>query len=357
MEACAPSGESMMKNASKAYRRAHPPNASTTVVPDIHVLFEKIGAVAADDSPKAVRNHLMMLLCVLTGRRASSLVRIWDHRASLRMETRRIDTPDWAREHRTGAAEMLMELGRLPRRTMADDEFVVISLRAYMAKTSLTTGQAFDPWIELHENRFLPRLCPVRAMARHLQSIRGVKISMDLRYDAQTLVTFIRDDQGQKMKAAPLLVSLNGNPRVGLQASTLNSRVKDVLLDGKTRGHITRACVASYRRAHGESISATMALGAWKTEEAFRKHYYRVLSTPVAAARLWDVNIPDWRLTRAHQLFLRPSLPPLDGKPRPRAATGNDAAIARALARSVKTRAQVAKRRATRSSSRAGLRR
>ena len=55
MEACAPSGESMMRNAGKAYRRAHPPGAATTVVPNIHRMFDKIMAMAADDSPKAVR--------------------------------------------------------------------------------------------------------------------------------------------------------------------------------------------------------------------------------------------------------------------------------------------------------------
>ena len=342
LEAAAPTPKDIIANTSKAYRRAHPTGATTTDVPCIHDLLDKVMALAARDDAKAKRNHFMLLLVLLTGRRASSIVRVWDHPTTLTVSVARLDAPSWAKAHRTEAAEMLARLGRLPRAKLADNEFVVIRLRAHLSKTCQASGQRFDPWMRLTENRFVPQLCPARSLARHLDSIKGVKITQELRCDPTTVTSSIKDGRGGDFRASPLLVSLNGRPRGGLQASTLNSRVRDMLLPGvAAQPHITRATVASHRKAHGESVAAVLALGAWRSEEAFKKHHFRLAQPPTSPLRLRDVSLHDWRLARAHQFYRMSSLPPLPGQAPVEHHTENDAAIAieaMALNKASKTR-------------------
>lgn len=289
-------------------------------------------ALATRDDDKSRRNFLLMLLSLLTGRRASSIVRVWDHPSCLTVDIKRLDAPDWARTHRTEAATILHELGRSPRSSLSDGEFVVMRMRAHLSKTCLASGQRHDPWISLTENRFEPRLCPALALGRYLLALKGAKITKELRCDSTTLVNAIVDDRGNEHVASPLLVSLNGRPRTGPQPSTLNSRVREMsLFDSGARPHITRATVASYREAYGESVSAVLALGAWRSEEAFKKHYFRLAQPPISPSRLLDVPVHDWRLTRAHQFCRMANLPPLPGHRRVAPDTRNDEAIARSL--------------------------
>ena len=156
LQASEPSPSIILANTNKAHRRAHPSVARNDRVPDLHKIIDVMQDLGKEDNEKAKRDHLAFLLVVLTGRRASDTVRIWRHGHCLRFSISKLDTPGWARQHRSEAGETLRELGWLPENGdgLAEKEFIVMEMRAYMGKTCQPTGTRCDPVVALTENRF-----------------------------------------------------------------------------------------------------------------------------------------------------------------------------------------------------------
>ena len=334
LQASDPSPRTILTNTNKAHRRARPSVAKNDTVPDLHKMIDVIREVGKGKDEKAKRDHLAFLLMVLTGGRASDTVRTWRHGQCLRFSISKLDTPGWAREHRSEAGETLRKLGWLPENGdgIAEKEFTRVELRAYMGKTCQPTGTRCDPWVALTENRFCLDLCPILATARHLQLTGNHKIETKLRCDQHTVIDNITDPGGRtKIVAKPLLTSANGRIRSGLQSATLRSRSKKTILTplgAPNTPHAMRAAVTSYKAACGVPINVVKMTGNWTSAESFEKHHYRVLPTPVNPLRVRDATFHDWTLMRAHVLSKR-SLPPLDPTDTP--DTSNDQAIARAF--------------------------
>ena len=348
LQASEPSPRIILANTNKAYRRAHPSVAKNDTIPDLHKIIEAIREMNKEKGETERRDRLAFLLMVLTGRRASDTVRVWRHRLCLRFSVTKLDTPGWARQHRSDAEEILRNLGWLPKdgARMSEKEFIIMDIRAYMGKTSQPTGTRYDPWVSLTENRFCLALCPILATAEYLNLTRNHNIEEKLRYDQHTVMEGITDPGGKtKIKAKPLLVSANGKTRSGLQSTTLRSRIKKIILTPlgiSNTPHVLRAAVTSYKAAYGVPINVVKMAGNWTSSESFEKHYFRVTPTPVNPLRVKDAIFHDWVLVRAHMLS-RMSLPPLDPSDIP--DTTNDHAIAQAFSQHSRRDARGAARR------------
>lgn len=334
LQAKDPSPGTIVRNTAKAFRRLRPPVAKNDVVPDLHDILDKVAGMFHSDNEKDMRDHLAFLLMCLTGRRAADICRVWRHRYSLRMVLVKLDTPQWVREHRSEAGDILRDLGYLPD-TIGDREFIQVELRAYLGKTCQTTGTRYDPWVTLTENRFYLPLCPIYALARYLQKTRRYNIKTELSYDNNTTIKYITAPDGsEEIKAKPLLISANGKLRTGLQATTLRSRVQKGLfipLGIPNTPHSLRAAVTSYKAAYGVPIHVVKRCGNWSANDAFEKHYFRVVPTPIDKRRLHDVTLHDWTIARAYHLTTL-ALGPLSPDEVP--DTANDEAIAAAFSAS-----------------------
>ena len=336
LQAAQPTAESILKNTGKGYRRLHPSAARNDTVPNVHKILDIVQELFHKKGEKAQRDHLALLLMLLSGRRAADTVRIWRHHHSLRFQVVTLDAPGWARAHRSEAYEILRDSRWISNNgdSLGDREFIQVSFRAYLGKTCQTTGTRCDPWVTLTENRSCLYLCPILAISRYLRQTAKFPVSKELRYDSHTVITHITDPAGKgKFKVPPLLLSANGKTRSGLQSSTLRSRIKKVILIplGLTHTpHALRACVTSYKAAYKVPINIVKQCGNWNAQESFEKHYFRITPTPVHPHRVRDAMLHDWMLVRAHQLS-KLNLPPLDPDDIP--DTSNDHAIAQAYSK------------------------
>lgn len=326
---------------SKAYRKLHPVNARTSFIPDMHKILSHIQPNATATSEVALRNHLVALLLILGTKRPSDVAHIYRHERTLRFTVQHLDVPPWARTYTSTAAQLLHDLG-LIERMPTETEFIIMSIRAYIPKTSSQTQRLFGNWVPLHENRFLPSLCPVLATAKYLQATNSCKISTTLRYGKSVSISGVLDDKGiNELKIHPLLISLSGKPRFGLQANTISRIIRTTILQELNLSsrdsvipYVLRSMSATYKIAYGVPIERVMVIGDWRSSDTFAKFYQRSITPPIAAIRLSDNNFHDWKLTRAHDLFTNRdslcSLALLDA-PTPSTDTQNDAAIARSL--------------------------
>lgn len=331
-QAANPSPEVILANTSTAYRRKHPAGATTKKVPDLHAMLDVIVKVPTEEAD--IRSHLMFLLLLLGGRRCSDYVRVFRDNRSMHFEVLQADLPTWARQHRSEAEDILRKLKLIPNEHLRDNEIITMNIRGYLGKTAQPRAQRYNPWHTFHENRFALRFCPILAAALYLNITNKYKLTTELKL-ADTTIATITDDKGRNPRpASPLLVSLNGTPRIGLQPGTMSGVVKRELLipaNIDNTAHITRATVASYKRAYGLSVAEVIAVGNWASESCFNKHYYRVTDTPISPLRLNDVQYHDWRITRAHVLS-KQALPPLQfHSGAARDDTADDEAIARSM--------------------------
>ena len=333
LHAANPSAESLMANTGKAYRRKYPTAARTHAVPDIHLMFDQVEVLHREKTGLARRDHLACLLLLLTGRRASDLCRVWRHEMCLRFDVISLDEPAWARHHRSRAARLLQQLGWLSSgRGLTDTQFVRLQIRAYLPKTSRATGQRYDSWVPLIENRHRMALCPILAIAEYLNDTNDLTIAKVHRYGKTTVAKITSEDGRSEYKAAPLLVSANGQTRTGLQGSTVSGIVRRRMLTPagiQDVPHITRATVAAYKVAYGVPVSHVLSLGNWSSHDAFKKHYRRITTPRINPARLSLVAHHDWKLTYAHHLTKIVKGP--ISTTHPMNHTDNDAAIAAAL--------------------------
>ena len=342
LQAASPSAEDIISNTSKAYRRRHPAGAATKMVPDIHRMLDGIKQIPPDQDEKAIRTHLILLLLLAGGRRASDYVRVYRNARSLKFDIVQADVPAWAAVHRSRAGEMLKTLGLIDRDDLKHNELIRVHLRAYLGKTSLTSGRRYDPWHTLHENTFDLKLCPVLAVARYLQLTANKPVTAK---DGGPLPQITNDRGTAPTTAAPLLLSLTKPNRHPLKSNTISGIVRRTLLSPQgipDRPHVVRATVASYKHAYGVEMPHVRAIGNWSSDTTFFRHYFRVTDTPVHPARLSDVQFHDWVIPRAHALS-KQSLAPLD--PRDRPDTSNDEAIAQVMRVTARQRQHLTRRR------------
>ena len=192
----------------------------------------------------------------------------------------RLDTPEWARRHRFMDVNIFHDLGHLSDiQSLADNEFFVMEFRPYLAKTSRTTGYLYGRWVTFIENRFMESCCIVKAVINYLAESKELDISTSVKVDKNFTINDIPDDKGKNSIAAkPVLISLSGSPRIGLQPNTISGIVRRRIIQplgitGYTP-YILRATSASYKIGYGCSIASVLKVGDWSSEEAFYKHYY-----------------------------------------------------------------------------------
>ena len=306
LQASKPTVQSLLQATNKNYKRKHPAGPRNDSLPDIHRMFDIALELAKDQTQKGTRQHLIILLLLLSSRRMSDIARIWRDERSMVFTVIQLDAPRWAAKNEGKAARILQELKLLPKRKLKPNEFVAFKFRSYMGKTCAINGKRFSSWLQLTENREDDRLCPVLAVAKYLKATQKFSIEHSLKYDSNCIISSITDNQGKNPRsAAPLLVSLNGSPRKGLQSSTISGLVRRVItipLKMEFTPHILRACSSSYKRAYGVSEGVVKAVGEWSNEATFNKFYFRVVNTPVHPSRLVGVQMHDWVLAHAHTL-------------------------------------------------------
>ena len=308
LQASKPTVQSLLRiqATNKNYKRKHPAGPRNDSLPDIHRMFDIALELAKDQTQKGTRQHLIILLLLLSSRRMSDIARIWRDERSMVFAVIQLDAPRWAAKNEGKAARILQELKLLPKRKLKPNEFVAFKFRSYMGKTCAINGKRFSSWLQLTENREDDRLCPVLAVAKYLKATQKFSIEHSLKYDSNCIISSITDNQGKNPRsAAPLLVSLNGSPRKGLQSSTISGLVRRVItipLKMEFTPHILRACSSSYKRAYGVSEGVVKAVGEWSNEATFNKFYFRVVNTPVHPSRLAGVQMHDWVLAHAHTL-------------------------------------------------------
>ena len=329
LEAWQPTPASILRNTSKRYARLHPSQPRNATVPDYHAMLERVSLMAAKTDLKTVRLRAMLLMALLTGRRASDIVRVWRHARSLRFECKRVDAPGWATTVSSGAADTLLEL-KLLRNKPSPREFIVMSFRAYRPKTSGPRNRIYATWVPLMENKFDVRLCPVDAVANYLKATADLQLPKQLKYDKHFTVEELVDDGGRNpIRASPLFVSIS-RPIKGLQSNTFAGMIDRTLLSPAkldNTPHVLRATVSSYMKAYGVPLERIMSIADWASESTFFKHYYRNAIAPVDPTRIADARFPDWKLTRAHVLTKGPlpNISPVAND------TSSDAALARVL--------------------------
>ena len=338
-----------------SYNDSFPAGARTSSVPDIHRFFNRLSELQATNnsqkqSHKYLRIRVITLLLLLGTKRPSDIVRIWRHQRCLHFTLHRMDVPQWAKEHRTDAINVLHSLGYLKSADVPPNYFVRANLRPFRPKTGKQKLSLYGDWIHLLENRFLPNFCPILALAEYLQATKDQDMCTTLKCSAADTVTAILDPRGRDpVQCGPLLTSLptKSNKAKGLQPATVSGIVKRTFLEPLDLAadhvpHVVRSMSASYKIAYGVPISTVLAVGGWSSEQMFNKCYRVAPITPIARQRLNDTSPHDWKLVRAHQLSQRKDLPPLQPEAGPN--TTNDYAIAQALQQHTLQRVRAARR-------------
>ena len=347
LQALKPTPESTISNTGKKCARLRPDRSRNAKTPCIHQMLDIVTKMSSSTRPIDVRTTLALLMLLLSSRRLSDVTRVWRHPRSMEFKMRTLDVDKWAKEHRTTAAEKLLDLGHIDR-LPEPDEFIQWSFRAFKPKTSGPRNRICASWATLTENRFEPRLCPMRAVADHLHQTSELNLDNKLRCDKATTVTSITDEGGlNPVVASPLFVALNGSPRTGLQPNALGGFVNRVLLQPlglDNTPHVTRAVSSSFKKCCGLSLAQVLAVGDWTSEATFFKHHHRTSTPRVNPARLTNIMLHDWLLSRAHQMT-KMKLPPLDEKNTKAPDTTNDEALAQALSSQARSRNSRSRRR------------
>ena len=328
-----PTPAALLSATSRAYARAHPPRPKHNSAPDLHVVLDHVLRLHKNPSEANDGLRLAMLMVVLGTRRASDATRIWRHRRCLRLEVHRLDLPSWASAHRFVDIDAFHKLGMLKSTTseLNDNEHVVLKFRAHLGKAALSKNLRYGAWVSLTENRASPGLCPVKALVDCSSHNYSAPIEQRLRCGKSDTITEITDDRGlHPIKARPLLVSLSGRPRTGLQSNTLNGLIRRQVFEpnnwSKTFSpHVLRGMSTSCKLAHGMPKGIVQATGDWASESSMQQCYVFPPMTPISPRRARDISLHDLVLSRAHQLSKAKS----PAKP---AAVHNDEAIAAALA-------------------------
>ena len=355
LSAMSPDPISQLRRNRLSYNASFPAGARTASVPDIHRFFDRLSEIHATNKTKkqnhkCLRIRVITLLLLLGTKRPSDIVRIWRHRRCIHFTLHRMDVPQWAKEHRTNAVNILHSLGYLKTAEVPPDYFIRANLRPFRPKTGKQKLSLYGDWIHLLENRFLPNFCPVLALAEHLQATNDQNICTTLKYSAADTVTEIVDPRGRDpVHCGPLLTSLpiKSNTAKGLQPATISGIIKRNFLEPLDLSadhvpYIVRSMSASHKIAHGVPISTVLAVGGWSSEQMSNKCYRVAPITPIARQRLSDTSPHDWKLVRAHQLSQRKDLPPLQPEAEP--TTTNDYAIAQALQQHTLQRVRAARR-------------
>lgn len=334
LSSCDPTPQSILRATSQAYARRHPSKPKHDSVPDLHAALDYVIKIFSTSGEAARRHHLALLMIILGTKRASDIVRVWRHPRCIRFEVKRIDLPQWASTHRFLDPDDFHSVGLL-RGTAAplrNDEYVIFKFRSYLGKGAPTKNLRYGSWVSLVENRFQEALCPVAAAVRYLKATQKCSIQKKLRYGKSGVVSNITDDRGNSpIQACPFLISTSGNPRTGLQPSTVNGRIRRGLFvplawDEHFTPHSLRGMSTSYKLEYGVPKSIVQAVGDWSSDQAMRTFYVFPPVTPVSRDRLNDVHLHDLKLSRAHVLSKLP-IPSV-----PCQNTSDDLAIAAALA-------------------------
>jgi len=210
-----------------------------------------------------------------------------------------------------------------------------------MAKTSIGNGRLYGSYMTFTENRFCESFCVIKSFFEYIKLTQNCTIQKSLKYDKYTTISNITNSKGlDPVPAAPLLISLNGTPRIGLQSNTVSGIIKRAITDQLTdlgqrwKPYILRATSASYKLAYGIPVAEILKIGDWRSTSALYKHYYFRPLISLNPARLYDCSSHDWLLPRVYVLLRLTSLPPLpqpENRPKSRPDTTNDEELARSL--------------------------
>ena len=306
-------------------------------------------------TPQTQRAHFISLLLLLGTKRFSDIARIWRHTHCISVFVRRLDTPEWARQHRFLSLDDVHNLGYfLDTKCLNHHDFIILKMRPFMAKTSLGNGRLHEGHMTFTENRFCEAFCVVKAFFKCVKITKNFTIKTSLKYDKHTTMSNVTNPQGlNPVPAAPLLLSLNGRPRIGLQSNTISGIVKRSItnrlqdLGQRWRPYVLRATSASYKLAYGIPVQDILKIGDWRSTSSLHKHYYFRPIMSLNPARLFDCSHHDWLLPRTCILLRLATLPPLprtQNRMLARPDATNDAELARTLGGNSRRSARLSRR-------------
>eukprot|EP00468_Gymnochlora_sp_CCMP2014_P012492 CAMPEP_0167758854 /NCGR_PEP_ID=MMETSP0110_2-20121227/10702_1 /TAXON_ID=629695 /ORGANISM="Gymnochlora sp., Strain CCMP2014" /LENGTH=817 /DNA_ID=CAMNT_0007645181 /DNA_START=13 /DNA_END=2467 /DNA_ORIENTATION=- len=290
----------------------------TDTVPNIHAFLNIVQQLYQQSTPKALRDRLVLLLLLLGTKRPSDIVRMFRHKRCLRFQITTIDGPQWITQYPSKAGPILHQLQYLSSQP-SSTQIIIMNLRTYRPKTATAKRTIYSNWLPLHENRHHYDLCPVLAMARYLQETKQYRIKKSYKIDKNNSISCITDAHGlHPQPAKPILISLSGSTRTGLQPNTTSGIVRRRLLsplkmdsgEDKQVPYIVRATSLSYKLAYGLHPQIAKRIGDWAADStSFHRHYVRLTSTPVSKARLIGIDPHDYLLAHAHHLQALPLQP------------------------------------------------
>eukprot|EP00468_Gymnochlora_sp_CCMP2014_P014616 CAMPEP_0167768656 /NCGR_PEP_ID=MMETSP0110_2-20121227/16805_1 /TAXON_ID=629695 /ORGANISM="Gymnochlora sp., Strain CCMP2014" /LENGTH=800 /DNA_ID=CAMNT_0007657387 /DNA_START=19 /DNA_END=2422 /DNA_ORIENTATION=+ len=290
----------------------------TDTVPNIHAFLNIVQQLYQQSTPKALRDRLVLLLLLLGTKRPSDIVRMFRHKRCLRFQITTIDGPQWITQYPSKAGPILHQLQYLSSQP-SSTQIIIMNLRTYRPKTATAKRTIYSNWLPLHENRHHYDLCPVLAMARNLQETKQYRIKKSYKIDKNNSISCITDAHGlHPQPAKPILISLSGSTRTGLQPNTTSGIVRRRLLsplkmdsgEDKQVPYIVRATSLSYKLAYGLHPQIAKRIGDWAADStSFHRHYVRLTSTPVSKARLIGIDPHDYLLAHAHHLQALPLQP------------------------------------------------
>ena len=312
-----------------------------TTVP-LQNILDVIHTLYKSPTPNDKRTHFISLLLLLGTKRFSDITRTFRHPRCISVFIRRLDTPTWARAHRFISLQDVHDLGCLTHvACLTHRDYIILKIRPYMAKTAMGQGRLYGGYATFTENRFAEAFCAVKAFFEYIKHTKNFKINTNLKCDKNTIMSSIPNNQGVDfVPAAPLLTSLNGTPKIGLQSNTVSGIIKRNITEKipgigtRWKPYVLRATSASYKLAYGVSIPDVLRIGDWKSTGSLYKHYYFKPITSLNPARLYDCQPHDWILPRTYVLLQQPNLPELRQQqpaPTPSPDTQNDFILAQTL--------------------------
>jgi hypothetical protein len=316
-QALHPTPQTIIRNTAKSLARTNPSRSSHGTVPPLQNILDIIHTLYKSPTPNDKRTHFISLLLLLGTKRFSDITRIFRHPRCISVFIRRLDTPTWARAHRFISLQDVHDLGYLTHvACLTHRDYIILKIRPYMAKTAMGQGRLYGGYATFTENRFAEAFCAVKAFFEYIKHTKNFKINTNLKYDKNTIISSIPNNQGVDfVPAAPLLISLNGTPKIGLQSNTVSGIIKRNVTEKipgigtRWKPYVLRATSASYKLAYGVSIPDILRIGDWKSTESLYKHYYFKPITSLNPARLYDCQPHDWILPRTYVLLQQPNLP------------------------------------------------
>jgi len=301
MDALRRKGSKMLTNTSKAFSSANPPSAKHSTTPDIHEFLDIVATMQGGE--KAARAKCAALLLLLGTKRPSDITRVFIHPLTLKFDVVQFPTPSSCPRPDDNLKDMVRLLGFALQRKRTG--FLRMHIRPFKPKTCNSKKSHFGDWTEFVEYTSDANLCPVRATLQYMQFTHSLQKRKGMKLDKG--FTMLQANS-KAIPASTLMLSLNGESREAIKATTLSGIIGRTLLTPlqittKYTPYVTRSCSASHLIAYGVDKAVVLHRGSWASDSAFEK-YYRVQLLPrIDPQRLSDALPPEWKILRAHSLL------------------------------------------------------